>query len=117
MTGDQFAGRDHDYGWKSNKSLLSHNLIERDKHGRGPATGFRGPVGHIRPTSEGRAFIPKMLDKFGGEAASTGSSFARGPFIDGVHASDRQIPRGLGSFAGRAPCRMRRICKGGRAPH
>ena len=117
MTGDQFAGRDHDYGWKSNKSLLSHNLIERDKHGRGPATGFRGPVGHIRPTSEGRAFIPKLLGEFGGEAASTGSSFARGPFIDGVHASDRQIPRGLGSFAGRAPCRMRRICKGGRAPH
>ena len=68
MKGDHFDGRDHNYGWESNKSLLSHNLIDRDKHGRGPATGFRGPVDHIRLTSEGRAFIPKMLDKFGGEA-------------------------------------------------
>ena len=27
---DHFAGRDHNYGWESNKSLLMHKLIDRD---------------------------------------------------------------------------------------
>jgi len=47
MTGDYFAGRLHDYGWESNKSLLSHGLIERDKCGRGTDGSWKWCGGEV----------------------------------------------------------------------
>ena len=64
MNANHWDGRDHGHGWESNKSLLRYDLIQRDQHGRGYATGWRGPVDSVRLTAEGRAFIPEMLKKF-----------------------------------------------------
>ena len=83
MNPNHWGGRDNGHGWESNKSLLRYNQIQRDQHGRGYATGWRGPVDSVRLTAEGRAFIPEMLKKFNravepdAEAEITSFSHAR----------------------------------------
>eukprot|EP00438_Fugacium_kawagutii_P010726 Skav213177 [mRNA] locus=scaffold11:199640:209363:- [translate_table: standard] len=50
MKDNHWEGRDHGHGWESNKSLLSHGFIERDKAGKSWRTNWRGPKDQIRLT-------------------------------------------------------------------
>ncbi|CAE6950235.1 unnamed protein product [Symbiodinium natans] len=64
MKDSYWDGREHGHGWESNKSLLAHRLISRQKHKRTPVNGFRGPKDQIALTEEGRRFVPLMLANF-----------------------------------------------------
>ena len=73
MKANQWTGNNHGHGWESNKSLIQYGLITRDNNGRGPSSGWRGPVDSVRLTGEGRKFIHEMQRKFavGPEVAAT----------------------------------------------
>lgn len=81
MRDNHFEGRDHGHGWESNKTLVSHRFIERDKAGKSWSTNFRGPKDRISLTQAGRDFVPQMLQKFGdiddGEADAPAPRMAR----------------------------------------
>ena len=53
MRDNHFEGRDHGHDWESNKSLLSHRFIERDKAGKSWRSNFRGPKDRISLTQVG----------------------------------------------------------------
>ena len=53
MKDNHFDGLDHGHGWESNKTLVCHRFIERDKAGKSWNTGFRGPKDQIRLTQAG----------------------------------------------------------------
>ena len=53
MRDNHFEGRDHGHGWESNKTLVSHRFIERDKAGKSWSTNFRGPKDRISLTQAG----------------------------------------------------------------
>ena len=53
MKDNHWEGRDHGHGWESNKTLLSHRFIERDKAGKSWNTNFRGPKDRISLTQVG----------------------------------------------------------------
>ncbi|CAE7488893.1 unnamed protein product, partial [Symbiodinium pilosum] len=59
-----WGGRDRGHGWDSNRCLLNYGLIQKDSQ-RSWNNGYKGPKDRIRLTEEGRAFVPKMLEKFG----------------------------------------------------
>ena len=59
-----WGGRDRGHGWDSNRCLLNYGLIQKDAQ-RSWDSGYRAPKDRIRLTEEGRAFVPKMLEKFG----------------------------------------------------
>jgi hypothetical protein len=94
MKANHWAGNDHGHGWESNKSLKRYNLITRDNHGRGPASGWRGPVDAVRLTEEGRDFIWEMLKKFGvdSDANLAASSSSRSLDDDGAPAVPLPLP-------------------------